>query len=144
MESKKNKQHSTHHGTTALYQTNWNKIQQTFASLFNDLFSLLLQAKKQRTIRWEEDSDALHNQLTHSQDSTAAADARMFVVSVLLRLHVFLSTDDVNVLWWRLNYIFIVYFFFGQVKFIFNVLFFSKVFKLEVHIFDSKFGPNNL
>ena len=51
MESKKNKQHSTHHGTTALYQTNWNKIQQTFASLFNDLFSLLLQAKKQRTIR---------------------------------------------------------------------------------------------
>jgi len=65
--------------------------------LFNDLFSLLLQAKKQRTIRWEEDSDALHNQLTHSQDSTAAADARMFVVSVLLRLHVFLSMDDVNV-----------------------------------------------
>ena len=144
MESKKNKQHSTHHGTTALYQTNWNKIQQTFASLFNDLFSLLLQAKKQRTIRWEEDSDALHNQLTHSQDSTAAADARMFVVSVLLRLHVFLSMDDVNVLWWRLNYIFVVYFFFGQVKFIFNVLFFSRVFKLEVHIFDSKFGPNNL
>ena len=141
MESKKNKQHSTHHGTTALYQTNWNKIQQTFASLFND-FSLLLQAKKQRTIRWEEDSDALHTQLTHSQDSTAAADARMFVVSVLLRLHVFLSMDDVNVLWWRLNYIF-VYFFFGQVKFIFNVLFFSRVFKLEVHIFDSKFGPNN-
>ena len=144
MESKKNKQHSTHHGTTALYQTNWNKIQQTFASLFNDLFSLLLQAKKQRTIRWEEDSDALHNQLTHSQDSTAAADARMFVVSVLLRLHVFLSTDDVNVLWWRLNYIFVYNFFFGQVKFIFNVLFFSRVFKLEVHIFDSKFGPNNL
>ena len=67
----------------------------------------------------------------------------MFVVSVLLRLHVFLSMDDVNVLWWRLNYIF-VYFFFGQVKFIFNVLFFSRVFKLEVHIFDSKFGPNNL
>jgi hypothetical protein len=66
--------------------------------LFNDLFSLLLQAKKQRTIRWEEDSDALHTQLTHSQDSTAAADARMFVVSVLLRLHVFLSMDDVNVL----------------------------------------------
>ena len=143
MESKKNKQHSTHPGTMALYQPNWNKIQQTFASLFNDLFSLLLQAKKQRTIRWEEGSDALHNQLTHSQDSTAAADARMFVVSVLLRLHVFLSMDDVNVLWWRLNYIF-VYFFFGQVKFIFNVLFFSRVFKLEVHIFDSKFGPNNL
>jgi len=35
-----------------------------------------------------------NNQLTHSQDS---ADARMFVVSVLLRLHVFISMDVVVV-----------------------------------------------